>query len=65
MDARQAKAVAGVLGGETWQSGGQIWLVLLRRADGRLVAISDDVVCEYKNEESLTGGTPDLVIRLR
>jgi len=41
MDEKQANAVAEALGGETWQSGGDIWLVLLRRSDGRLVVLSD------------------------
>ena len=30
------------MGGETWQSGGDIWLVVMHRADGRLVVLSDE-----------------------
>jgi hypothetical protein len=56
MDEKQAGAVAEGLGGETWQSGGGIWLVIFRRSDGRVVAISDDVVCEYESEEALETG---------
>jgi hypothetical protein len=46
----QAKAVAEAVGGEPWQSGGDIWLVLSRRTDGKLVVISDEVVCLYDSE---------------
>ena len=50
MDEEQATAIADALGGETWQSGGDNWLVLLTRTDGKLVVISDDSVCEYANQ---------------
>lgn len=53
MEEEQANAVARPLGGEVWQSGGDIWLVIFRRADGHLVVLSDEVVCEYPNEEAL------------
>jgi len=65
MTEEQATAVADALGGETWQSGGDIWLVLLRRADGKVTAISEDIVCEYENEDSLQAGTSSLSISLR
>ena len=58
MDETQAKTVAEALGGETWQSGGGIWLVLLRRQDGRVVALSDEAVCEYADEDHLESGQP-------
>ena len=53
MEEEQANAIAEAIGGETWQSGGDIWLVLVRRPDGHLVVISDEVVCEYSSEEAL------------
>jgi hypothetical protein len=52
MDEIQAEKMAEILGGEAWQSGGDIWLVLIRRNDGHLVVISDEVVCEYENEDA-------------
>jgi hypothetical protein len=52
MDEKQAEAIAEVLGGETWQSGGDIWLVLLRRSDGKLIVLSDELVSEYENDEA-------------
>jgi hypothetical protein len=51
-----APQVALALGGSEWQSGGGIWLVVIRRADGKVVAISDEVVCEYANEKALDAG---------
>ena len=50
MNKRAAEAVAKALRGRTWQSGGDIWLVLFDRADGHLVVISDDSVNEYESE---------------
>lgn len=64
MDEGKAEKLAELLGGETWQSGGNIWLVILRRADGKIVAISDEVVCEYADEEALGAGEPGVFIGL-
>lgn len=64
MDEEKAESLAKLLGGETWQSGGDIWLVILRRADGRIVAISDEVVAEYADETVLALGGPSAQILL-
>ena len=45
--------MAKAFSGEAWQSGGEIWLVVRKRDDGRLVIISDEVVCEYEDEGAL------------
>jgi len=45
-----APLVAEALGGDAWQSGGGIWLVVKRTVDGRVVTISDEVVAEFENE---------------
>ena len=52
MDEIQASAVAEALGGSPWQSGGDIWLVLLRRGDGKIVVVSDEVVTEYDDDDA-------------
>ena len=59
-----APQVAQALGGEAWQSGGGIWLVLVRRKDGRLVVISDDVVGEYASEADFEAGKADKTVLL-
>lgn len=64
MDETKAKQLAELLGGEPWQSGGDIWLVVIRRADGKVVAISDEVVCEYAVEAALEGGEPETAVSL-
>ena len=51
MDESQATRIAEVLGGEPWQSGGDIWLVIIHRKDRHIVVISDDAICEYTSEE--------------
>ena len=56
MDADQAQAVAEALGGSAWNSGGGIYLVRIERADGHLVVISDEAVCEYSDEEAFGSG---------
>lgn len=52
MSEDQASAVAEALGGEIWQSGGGIWLVVIHRGDSHLVILSDEVVCEYESWEA-------------
>jgi len=56
MNEKQAKAVAGALGGDSWQSGGGVWLVTLHRADGRIIVISDDAICLYADEGAFERG---------
>ena len=56
MNEMQAKGVAEALGGDEWQSGGDTWLVLFRRSDGKIVVLSDDAVCEYDGEEAFEDG---------
>jgi len=44
MTESEAQAVARVLGGDAWNSGGGIELVVIERPDGRVVAVSDEAV---------------------
>ena len=60
-----AKIVARILGGEEWQSGGGIMLILFRRRDGKVVVLSDDVVCEYASDKAFDENKADLAIRFR
>jgi hypothetical protein len=64
MEEEQATAIAEALGAEAWQSGGGIWLVLVHRQDGHLVAISDEIICEYENQEAFDEGKPIAGINL-
>ncbi len=52
MDEVRATAVAEALGGQPWQSGGDVWLVLCQRSDGKLVVVSDEAVCLYDSHEA-------------
>ncbi|MBY0261671.1 MAG: hypothetical protein K2Q20_04975 [Phycisphaerales bacterium] len=45
MNQKQAEALAAIVGGEAWQSGGDIWVVTRHRGDGRVIAFSGDCVC--------------------
>lgn len=64
LNEKTAEQVAKVLGGEAWQSGGGIWLVLLRRKDGALVVISDEVIGEYSSEVAFDAGSTGKTIPL-
>ncbi|MHB9068768.1 MAG: hypothetical protein ACYC54_00200 [Sedimentisphaerales bacterium] len=64
MNEIQATKIAEVLGGETWQSGGEIWLVIIRRNDGHFVVISDEVICEYKDEKAFEDSKASISILL-
>ena len=56
MDEEKAESLADVIGGDVWDSGGGMCLVLKHRSDGRIVAFSDEVICVYENEEALQEG---------
>lgn len=64
MTEQQATAVAEALGGETWQSGGDVWLVVLKRSDGKVVCISSEAVCLYDGEEEMETGQAEATILL-
>lgn len=50
MDQQRADQLSKILGGDVWQSGGGIFLIIIKRQDGKLVVFSDEMVCEYENE---------------
>lgn len=56
MNEKQAKALAAIVGGEEWQSGGGIWVVSVNREEGKLVVFSGDAVCEYESDEAFDEG---------
>jgi hypothetical protein len=64
MNEDQATAVANALSGETWQSGGDIWLVLVKRSDGHVIAITDESINEYDSEEAFEEGQSSKTINL-
>ncbi len=64
MTESEAQALADVLGGSVWDSGGGIQLVVIERSDGRVVAVSEEIVCEYADRDALTQGRPSNSITL-
>ena len=48
MDEQTAEHLAAIVGGESWQSGGGIYLVTVNRDDGSLVVFSGDAIAEYE-----------------
>ena len=64
LDAVTAAQVAAILGGDAWQSGGGIWLVMIHRPDGVVVAVSDELVAEYAGDEAFERNQPTTVIRI-
>ncbi len=65
MNEYDARRVAEALGAEPWQSGGDIWLVMNYRQDGKLVVISGDVVCLYEDQAHFDRAEPTTSILLR
>jgi hypothetical protein len=54
MDEQQARAIVAALGrGEAWQTGGGLWVVLMRRDDGAFVVLSEDAVGVYADRGAL------------
>jgi hypothetical protein len=64
MDEKTAEQLAVIVGGEAWQSGGDIWLVTVNRDDGSLVVFSGDAICEYENDEAFDDGRASKTILL-
>lgn len=62
MDQRTAEQLAVLVGGEAWQSGGDIWLVTVNRDDGSLVVFSGDAICEYENDVAFDAGNSSKAI---
>ena len=60
-----AEQVAKTFGGEAWQSGGGIWLVMLTRNDGKVVAISEDCICQYASEQAFQNSLAESCIMFR
>jgi len=58
VEQHEAESIANILGGNAWNSGGNIWLVRLERADEKLVVLSDEIVCEYANEDAFETCNP-------
>jgi hypothetical protein len=56
----EVQRLAAALGGDVWDSGGGVELIVVERPDGRAVAISEEAVGEYADIEALTGGQPPL-----
>lgn len=65
MTEEQARQIAKLMDADSWNTGGEIYLVIFRRTDGKIVALSDEVVCEYADEEALEAGKPTRSITLR
>ena len=52
MTEEQARGLAEILGGDPWQSGGDMWVLLKKTGDGRVISITDECVVEYASEEA-------------
>lgn len=65
MDEAAAKELAAAIGGEVWQSGGDVHVVVLKRPDGSLVVFSEDLVAEYADDEAFEESSPATSILLR
>ena len=52
LNERTAPLVAIALGGDTWQNGEGLWLVIKRASDGRVVIVSETSVIEYETEQA-------------
>jgi hypothetical protein len=60
----EVQRLAAVLGGDVWDSGGGVELIVIEKPDGRVVAVSDESVCEYADRDALESGQPSNSITL-
>jgi len=56
VDRGKAEILAEQLGGWAWMSGGDVWLAVVERKDGRAVVFSDECVCEYSSADAMMDG---------
>ncbi|QHI69282.1 hypothetical protein [Tichowtungia aerotolerans] len=56
MDEEKANQLAELLNGEAWNSGGGIYIVLVRNSLGQIIGITDESICLYANEQALEDG---------
>ena len=64
MNEQHAQALADMIGGEVWRSRGEQWVVGVHAGDGRVIAISDEHVCEYSDDDAFDNGTPSTTVLL-
>ncbi len=50
-----ARALTGLIGGEAYQSGGNIWVVLFPRADGKIIVVGLDGADIYESADHYEG----------
>ena len=55
MNEEKAKRIAKIVGGDTYQSGGDVWLVIVRKKKG-IAVISDESICSYASEDAFIEG---------
>ena len=59
MNEEKAEKIAKIVGGDTWQSGGDIWVVILRGKKG-IAVLTDESVCSYSSEDAFVEGEKPL-----
>lgn len=64
MKEQHAQALADVIGGEAWKTHNNDWVVGLQSSDGRVIAISDEQVCEYADDDAFDTGSPSTTVLL-
>jgi hypothetical protein len=56
MDQESAEKMAAIYNGEVQHTGGNVWVVICKGENGRIVVFCQDVVCEYRSMEDFDNG---------
>jgi hypothetical protein len=64
MDEKHANEVSKALGVLAWQTGVDEWFILFQRLDGKVVVITDEVICEYDDMSAFENSRPITSIML-
>ena len=59
MNEQKAKKIAQIVGGNAFQSGGDIWVVIIKKKKG-IAVISDECVSHYTSEDTFVEGEKPL-----
>ena len=50
MNEQTAKLLQSIIGGETYHSGGNMWIVAIHRANGEVLHVTDEGVSVYNDQ---------------
>ena len=61
----EAEQIAETFSGRSWRAGDGVWLVIVKQPDGKVLVVSDDLLCEYETQKHFEQALPSQTIPLK